>query len=97
MEEIDGMNCIISETNIHIENSYTKNKRSKIKKILLDIKELHPECKVFEERCFCNLISEWRAHNRFCRIGYKTEETCSVDLDTNEPFWHRFLYTIIGI
>lgn len=98
MEEIiNGYKCTITIDNIKIQYSYHVTDRKVMNSMLKEIKDKHPECKVFELRCWNNLISEWVAHNRLYFIGYKPEQTGSVDLDINEPWWHKVLYAIIGI
>ena len=96
-EVIKNKVCDITENNIHIKDSYDVNKKSEMSEILYIIKRNHPECKVFEVRKWDNLLSEWKAHNRLFFIGYKRSQTGSVDLDTDEPLWHKILYAIIGI
>lgn len=98
MEEIiNGKVCTIVETNIHIKDSYDVDEKSDMADVLTIIKQNHPECKVFEVRCWNNLLSEWKAHNRLYRWGYKKDQTGSVDLDTNESTLRKILYTILGI
>lgn len=58
VETIQGLTCKISEDNIDIKDSYTVTKKSKMAEILKEIKEKHPECKVFEVRKWNNLLSE---------------------------------------
>ena len=96
-EKICGLLCSIFPNNIHIKDSYTVDDKKVMANILNIIKEKHPECIVFEKRCWNNLLSEWKAHNRLYRWGYKSDQTCSVDLDINEPWWRKFLYSILGV
>lgn len=89
--------CSVSKYNINIKDSYTVNDKKEMAEILYVINHRHPECEVFQVRKWDNLLSEWKAHNRLYKWGYKREQTGSVDLDVYEPWWRRFLYTILGI
>lgn len=96
-EEIYGLECSVYPDNIHIKDSYTVNDKKMMANILSIIKRKHSECLVFEQRNWSNLLSEWKAHNRLYKWGYKPEQTGSVDLDVYEPWWRRFLYSILGV
>ena len=98
MEEIiQGLTCKIYEDNINIKDSYTVTKKSKMAEILKEIKEKHPECKVFEVRSGYSLLCEWTFHNRLYKLGIKKDQTGSTDLDIYEPWWRRLIYAIFGL
>lgn len=66
-EEICGLMCTIDPNNIHIQDSYTVDDKKRMAKTLSVIRSDHPECVVFEQRNWNNLLSEWKAHNRLYR------------------------------
>lgn len=96
-EVIHDLVCTISKYNIHVQDSYQVMDKKEIAEILYAIQHKHPECEVFKVRSWNNLIAEWRAHGRLYRWKIKPAQTKDVDLDAGEPWWRRFLYTIIGI
>ena len=93
---LNGINFYLDENCIKILNGFQTTSKSMMKFILKSIKEKHPECKVFT-RSINSLVSEWKAHNRLYKLGYKKERTKDVDLDLNETWFRKLLYWIISI
>lgn len=44
-----------------------------------------------------NLINEWRAHNLLYKLGIEKDRTKSVDLNTDNSWYIKVLYTILSI
>lgn len=96
MEVINGYVCEISENNIHIKDSYKVTSKSEMKEMLYAIQCRHPECNSFK-RSYNSLVSEWRAHNRLYRLGYKKKRTGDVDLNYPLKWYIELLYKLLGI
>ena len=88
------MEYTITETNLHLVDSY-KVSKFRMMKELKSIKKDHPESKVFE-RCLSSLYLEWVCHNFLYEIGYKMEQTKDADLDNpcDHPEW---MYIVGGM
>lgn len=96
MEIINEHVCEVSESNIHIKDSYQITSRSEMKEMLYAIQHKYPECKSFK-RSYGSLIAEWRTHNRLYRWGYKRQRTGDVDLNYPLKWYVEFAYRILGI
>jgi len=96
-EIIFDMVCHVSKYNINIKDSYKVTNKKDMTAILYVIQHRHPECEVFQVRKWNNLLCEWQTHNRLFKLGISKSQTKDVDLDTNEPWWRRILYSILGI
>ena len=80
---------------IHIQDSYKIVRPSEIYSISKRIVE-ETDVMSIKRRGAASVSIEWMAHNALYYIGYKREQTASVDID-DEPLWRRFLYTLISI
>lgn len=96
-DTIAGFICNITNNNIQIKDSYTVLNKEIMNSVLNTIKRKYPDCKVFEIREWDNLLSEWKAHSRLYKWGLFKSHTKDVDLDTDEPWWRRILYSILGV
>ena len=96
-DKIHNLICTVSKYNINVQDSYQVMDKKEIAEILHIIEHRYPECEVFKVRKWNNLISEWRAHSRLYNWGLFKSHTKDVDLDTEEPWWRRILYTIVGM
>lgn len=86
-----------SATNVHIKDSYTI-KDDALKKKFLDLIIMKGKLLGFEyKRTFNSWLCEWKAHNTLYNWGYKRERTADVDLNENESFLKRFIYSILAI
>lgn len=85
---------------IHIENSHNVKERATME-ILLDYIHSTEDYKKLLEAGFTRTkgsqLREWIGHNFLYNVGYKGDQTGSVDIDQNEPKWRRFLYAIFSI
>lgn len=89
------MEIRVTADSVHIEDSAFVSKRSFVT-ILKTIKEVHPECVVFEWRSIFSLAMEWAVHNMLYRLGLWRSRTKDVDL--NLPCVAvRLLYCILGV
>ena len=88
------MEYTITETNLHLVDSY-KVSKFRMMKELKGIKKDHPESKVFD-RCLSSLYLEWVCHNFLYMVGYHMERTKDADLDNpcDHPEWE---YIVGGI
>lgn len=42
-------------------------------------------------------VCEWRAHNLLYDLKYQIDRTCSVDLNIDEPWYHKVGYVILSL
>lgn len=42
------------------------------------------------------MVNEWRVHNLLYSLGIQRDRTRSVDLNINQPWYMRLIYTIIS-
>lgn len=90
----DDIKYVISENNIHIENSYTITKEGYIKNILTNLKDKIGNHIVFQKCTINSLTKEWIAHNVLYKLHIARSHTKSVDLNIER--WYRILcYNII--
>lgn len=86
-----------SKTNVHIKDSYII-KDDALKKKFLDLIIMKGKLLGFEyKRTFNSWLREWKAHNTLYNWDYKRERTADVDLNENESFLKRFIYSILAI
>ena len=86
-----------SKTNVHIKVSYII-KDDALKKKFLDLIIMKGKLLGFEyKRTFNSWLREWKAHNTLYNWDYKRERTADVDLNENESFLKRFIYSILAI
>lgn len=90
-----GVDYKVTYNNVHITDSY-KVRKSKMRKVLKDIKAKHERETIVFQRSMFSLKMEWIAHNFLYNVGYKRERTKDVDLDkpSDYPEW---LYIICGL
>ncbi len=85
---------------VSIKNSYLVTRNEDIKAVLEYIRGLD-EYKRLKEfgytRTPMSEFHEWKGHNVLYQLGYQRSRTGSVDIDQNEPMWHRFVYAILSI
>lgn len=97
---IDGLSVTLSERNIHIQDSYTVRKRSKISSILSDIQDYAHECELdtpMDKRSMKSMVREWVAHNNLHTLGIYRKRTGSVDLDYPQKWYLSVGYFILSI
>ena len=90
----NNIKYIISEDNIHIENSYLITTEGYIEGILTNLKNKISDHIVFQKRTIKSLTKEWIAHNVLYKLHIARSHTKSVDL--NIEHWYIILgYNII--
>lgn len=47
-------------------------------------------------RTMFSLINEWRVHNLLYELNIERDRTESVDLDVDQPWYMKVLYTVIS-
>ena len=85
---------------IHINNSHlVKNRKAREK--VIDLILASDEFKNLQRSGYTrykkSMLGEWAGHNFLYSIGYKRNNTASVDIDNNEPFWRKVIYAIIDL
>lgn len=85
---------------VKIKDSYLIKNNEDIKTVLEYIRSLDEYKKLKEfgyTRTPNSEFNEWKGHNVLYKLGYQRNRTGSVDIDQNEPMWHRFVYAILSI
>lgn len=85
----------VTPNNIHIYDSWIYGKHGFQSRLEL-IQEEHPECLVFQHRCYWGMKMEWATHNFLYNIGYKPERTGDVDLNWPQKWYTSIAYAIAG-
>ena len=98
---IYGLNITVSTNNIHIDNSYTIERRADMKIILQELKEELINNSItmdtpFNRRSTKSMINEWVAHNNLYKLGYKPERTKDVDINTPQPCYITVAYWLLS-
>ena len=92
--EDDTIECIITDDNIHIKNSYLITSDDKKLEIIDDLLESFPWFK--DHRTNKDMLSEWRVHNWFYRLNIKKNNTKDTDLEYKQNFFLKLLYAIFS-
>lgn len=90
------MNISVTKDNLTIHDSFMVVSENEMKEILLQVKEKHAECRVFDNRSIGNLVNEWMAHNLLFELGFMIAHTQHVDLESNQKWFLRFPYFLLG-
>lgn len=97
---INNHKTTISQSNIHIENSYeikdTHIMRKYLEIIKKEIDKYEDMCEIFNKRTIKSLINEWRTHNLLYSLHLFRKHTKDVDLN-NIKWYHNILYTILSV
>jgi len=86
--------CVITDDNIQIKNSYQVTSDEDKVNIINDLLESFPWFK--ESRTCEDMLHEWRAHNYLYNIKFKTSHTKDVDFELKQKIIKRFLYWLIS-
>lgn len=90
----DFIDITISDTNIHIQDSYKVKKASQMKYVLALLKQNYPSNEVLK-RSELSLLNEWRVHNLCYTLGIFKSHTKDVDLNLISNF-SNFLYSLLS-
>lgn len=91
---IDGIN--ISDSNLHIENSYKIKNCQDMDYILNDIRKGYGNLKILKNRDNKSLIEEWGAHNLLYNMGLFKSHTKDVDLNYPQSKVVSFIYKVLS-
>ena len=64
------MNILVNRDNLTIHDSFMVVSENEMKEVLLQVKEEHSECRVFDNRSIGNLVNEWMAYNLLFELGF---------------------------
>lgn len=90
------MNILVNRDNLTIHDSFMVVSENEMKEVLLQVKEEHSECRVFDNRSIGNLVNEWMTHNLLFELGFMTAFTQHVDLGSNQRWFLRIPYFLLG-
>lgn len=85
----------VTPNNIHIYDSWIYSKHGFQSRLELICRD-HPECKVFDRRCFWSMKMEWATHNFLYMLGLWQDRTGDVDLDWPQKWYVAVAYAIAG-
>lgn len=88
------MTYTISDSNLHLIDSYKVSKRD-FRKSLLDIQAAEPHYQVWN-RCLCGMELEWASHNFCYALGIARERTKDCDLNYPQTLIEKIAYPIVG-
>ena len=89
------MQYYVTTNNIHIYDSYIYSKDGFRSRLEL-IREKYPDCQVFNHRSLWHMEMEWAVHNFAFKMGWKVNETGSVDLNVHQAWYIKTMYAILG-
>ena len=98
---IHGLDIDITTHNIHIEYSYLIQTKSEMRLILNDLKNQLYIASItmstpFNNRSIKSMVNEWVSHNNLYQLGYKVEQTGSVDLNYPQPWYVKLAYWFLS-
>lgn len=86
----------VTDTNIHIVNSYQIESKVVMEHILMDIQEDYPDIRVFKERSMKSLINEWVGHNNLFKLHLFRSHTTSVDLQVPVKWYEPIAWWLLS-
>lgn len=90
------LSITLSDTNIHIKDSYRIIDPHSIVTILNKIATVATTKGYSYKRSIKSWTNEWKAHNYLYMKNFKTESTCSTDLSEKENIFRKFGYWFIS-
>jgi hypothetical protein len=67
-----------------------------ILKLIKAASELDSDDRAISKRNLFGMINEWRVHNLLYKLHISRERTSDVDLDVNQPWQLKVLYTLFS-
>lgn len=95
----NNINVIVSEDNVHIDNSYLIIYKEDMEELLTEYRYKYDNSVfynfIINRRSIKSMVYEWAAHNLFYKLGLFKSHTKDVDLD-DEPLYRRICYYVFG-
>lgn len=85
-----------SKDNTCILDSYKLKKKSDMKEVLELIREKAFKSAAVNNRSIKGMVNEWRVHNFLYSLGIAKTRTKDVDLELNQPWYMKFLYSVFS-
>ena len=100
--DVYNFKVTITSNNINIKNSYKVTSRERMKVILNIIKEYVEDYDEgietpFDHRSIKSMIREWVAYNNLYTLGYKKEQTKSIDLNYPQKWYVPVIYWVLSL
>ena len=89
------MKTLVTDNNIHIEDSYKVSKLD-FDFVLNDIEKQYPNNLVLKNRSRKSLKNEWAAHNFLYLYHIEQNRTADVDLNYPQSWFEKIFYEILG-
>ncbi len=86
----------ISDTCVHITDSYTVKKRIVMKDVIKDLKETY-DATVLKERSTFGMVNEWVGHNNLYTLGLWESRTKDVDLEYPQAWYYKIIWFLLGL
>ncbi len=92
---INNLEINISETNIHLHDSFTIHSKKEKEFILNEIIKAFPE--ILNYRTFKSMLREWRAHNILYRFNILRDRTKHTDIEFKQKLKFKIGYFLISL
>lgn len=86
----------VSDTCVHITDSYTVKKRRVMKDVIKDLKNTY-DATVLKERSTFGMINEWVGHNNLYTLGLWESRTKDVDLEYPQAWYYKIVWFLLGL
>lgn len=97
------LGVVVDETNTCILDSYKVKSISDMRGVLKEIRNkawvedgIDGQPQAIHFRTLFSMVNEWRVHNLLYSLGILRDRVGSVDLNTNQPWYVKLLYTILS-
>ena len=81
---------------IHIEDSYTVDKRSVMRYVINDLKKTF-SVPVLTNRSTCSLVFEWVGYNNLYKLGLWRDRTKDTDLEWPQKWYYKLAWFLLGL
>ena len=86
----------VSRFCVHIEDSYTVNKRSVMRDVIKDLKNTF-SVPVLINRSTCSMVFEWVGHNNLYKLHIARSHTKDVDLEYPQKWYMSLVWFLLGL
>ena len=90
------INVLLSTNNTSITDSYRIRGINDMVNVLKKIRNTCDDSYAIHKRSIFGMVNEWRVHNLLYSLGILRDRVGSVDLNTNQPWYVKLLYTILS-